>query len=399
MLRPPAKAAVLCGHSLDLEAMTAAKLFADMIEAPVFTEATVPEDQDLPSNYSSPVSMADLVNNTDALLLVGINPKLEATLVNVRIRGRWRKGQFRAMAIGAPYYLTYDTDFIGLTAADVVAVAEGRHPACAVLAQAERPAVIYGSAVVRRDDGAALAAVLRSMQKSIPKLVVAPVGTAANEVGAAALGLRPFRGAISDAVETVYMVGVNDTALVEKFKAEGRRVIYQGTHGDESVRAADLILPGCTFTEKEGTFLNFEGRPQRTTVALKGPKVARDDWQVIRALADVVSAGNDDMKHSPLLSIVDAEHMRALMEKFVPAAGALGQLPGSAFSGPGALPLAGAPEPPREIFGSTPIKPVLADHFRNEIITRSSTLMAKVSKMRRDEHQNFVSLNLSVYSG
>jgi NADH dehydrogenase (ubiquinone) Fe-S protein 1 len=84
----------------------------------------------------------------------------------------------------------------------------------------------------------------------------------------------------------VYLLGADDAPL-EQINSDAF-VIYQGHHGDAGAVAADLVLPGSAYTEKSATYVNTEGRVQRTARAVDAPGDARDDWAVIVALSKML---------------------------------------------------------------------------------------------------------------
>src|SRR5690606_38086865 len=84
-------------------------------------------------------------------------------------------------------------------------------------------------------------------------------------------------------MEVVYLLGADEidaTCLEKSF------VIYQGHHGDVGAHHADVILPGAAYTEKSATYVNTEGRVQRTTMAVFPPGQAKEDWRIIAELAE-----------------------------------------------------------------------------------------------------------------
>lgn len=104
-----------------------------------------------------------IVGQADLILHVGLNARLEATMLNVRIRQRWLRGGLTVGTIGAPVRLTYDHQNLGLTPAALVELANGNHPFCEALAAAEKPLILYGSAVLERDDAASIVSLLKSL--------------------------------------------------------------------------------------------------------------------------------------------------------------------------------------------------------------------------------------------
>merc|ERR1719145_399014 len=88
--------------------------------------------------------------------------------------------------------------------------------------------------------------------------------------------------------EVVYLLGADSGAISKEDLPEGAFVIYQGHHGDKGAELADVILPGAAYTEKQGTYVNTEGRAQQTLPALNPPGMARVDWKIIRVVSEVV---------------------------------------------------------------------------------------------------------------
>ncbi len=244
------------------------------------------------------------IERADALLLIGTDPRMEAPVFNARILRMVRNG-CRVARIGAPSDLTYPVDELGDDAAVLDAIVEGAHPFAKVLAQAERPALILGQGALARADGAAIWAAARALAEKVGMLVEkdeeagAPawngfnvLHTAAARVGALDLGLASDGGiaairedAREGRLKAVFLLGADefDTAdLADVF------TVYVGTHGDEGVRHADVVLPAAAYTEKHGVYINTEGRVQWAEPAVPPPGDAREDWTIFRALSDVL---------------------------------------------------------------------------------------------------------------
>ena len=240
------------------------------------------------------------IEDADACLLIGTNPRIEASLVNARIRKRWLRGGFSVGVVGPNTDLTYPHDNLGAGPQTLNELADGSHAFCQTLKQAERPMLIIGQGALAREDGAKVLSAARKISETCG-LVTADwngfnvLHTAAGRVGALDIGFVPgpegqdvagiLAGAEAGDIETVYLLGADE---IDTRKLKKAFVIYQGHHGDVGAHCADVILPGAAYTEKNATYVNTEGRVQRAWRAVFPPGDAREDWTIIRALSDVL---------------------------------------------------------------------------------------------------------------
>jgi NADH-quinone oxidoreductase subunit G len=235
----------------------------------------------------------DGIDQSDAVLFIGTNPRRECPVLNARIRKRWNQGAFSAGLIGEPVDITYPYDHIAAGPAGMTALLDGTHGFAEVLDAAKAPMIIIGQGALRRPDGAAILAAAWKLAAKFGGLTADWHGfnilhTAAARVGALDLGFlpgpngKPLPGMLG-AVDLLWLLGADefDTSLIrpETF------VIYQGHHGDAGAARADVILPGAAYTEKAGTYVNTEGRVQTGFQAATPPGEAREDWKIIRALS------------------------------------------------------------------------------------------------------------------
>jgi len=245
------------------------------------------------------------LENADAILLVGTNPRWEAPLVNTRLRKAWLYGGARVGVVGPQTDLSYATEYLGAGPETLSAIADGSHEFASVLKDAERPVVIVGMGALARDDGDAVLGTVRKLVESCNVVRDDWNGfnvlhTAAARVGGLDLGFVPgeggrstnaiLDGAAAGEVDVVYLLGADE---IDTAKLEKAFVVYQGHHGDAGAHCADVILPGLAYTEKNGTYVNTEGRVQLARQAVQPPGDAREDWSIIRALSDVLDAGLD----------------------------------------------------------------------------------------------------------
>jgi NADH-quinone oxidoreductase subunit G len=242
------------------------------------------------------------IESADACLLVGTNPRTEAPIINARLRKRYRMGGFQVGMIGPAADLTYKYQHLGDDPHLLERIAAGDHPFADVLKNAQNPMLIVGMGALVRDDGAAVLEAVCQITEKLG-LVDAKTGwngfnvlhTAAARVGGMDLGFLPGEGGKSTAgivdgaekgeIKMVYLLGADEIDTSRLGKAF---VVYQGHHGDAGAHRADVILPGAAYTEKNGTYVNTEGRVQIARLACYPPGEAREDWTIIRALSEVL---------------------------------------------------------------------------------------------------------------
>ncbi len=242
------------------------------------------------------------IEDADFVLLVGTNPRLEAPLVNARIRKTYLRGGLTIANIGNPHDVTYPVQELGSDPSLLAEIAAGTHYICEALDQAKRPMIIVGMSAMARPDAQALLNTAKQVAERFDFIQDEWNGfnvlhTAASRVGGLDIGFVPQKGGkdIGGIIEAIaqkdisflYLLGVDeiDTSYFgEAF------VVYQGHHGDIGASRADVVLPAAAYTEKNATYVNLEGRPQRTSQAAFPPGEAKEDWRIIRALADTLSA-------------------------------------------------------------------------------------------------------------
>ncbi len=231
------------------------------------------------------------VDQADAILVIGSNPRREAPVLNARIRRRWLKGGVLTGVIGELADLTYKYNWLGAGPDTLAQVAE-KPPAGMT-----KPMLVIGAGAFARPDGAA---VLASLAKAALAAGVVKDGwngfnvlhSAASRVGGLDLGLAPGDGGLdapsmarAGALDVLFNLGADEIDV-----QPGAFVVYIGTHGDRGAHRADVILPGAAYTEKTGIYVNTEGRPQFAERAVFPPGDAREDWSILRALSDALGA-------------------------------------------------------------------------------------------------------------
>ena len=234
-------------------------------------------------------SMITGIDETDLLILVGTNPKTENPVLNARIRKAVSINGLEVAVIGPANNLTYNYNHLGNSIQTLKELADGTHPYSERLAQAELPMIVVGSETLTRPDAKTIRNLVNDLA-SKSNLIneeeawngVNILHSEASRVGALDLGITP-RKSMEDA-KVVFLLGADN--FDHSDIPEDAYVIYMGTTGDEGVYYADLILPASSYLEKQGTYVNMDGRVQQSRSAVSPPGFSRDDWMVLRALSE-----------------------------------------------------------------------------------------------------------------
>ena len=326
------------------------------------------------------------LEETDALLLIGTNPRLEAAVLNARILKGWRNRLLKVGLIGQRADLTYPYDYLGAGPQTLADLAAGKHPFAEVLAKAERPMLILGQGALARPDGDAVAAL--AAQVAVATGMLKPdagwngycvLHTAAARVGGLDIGFTPGTGGLdlagmldsaqSGGLDLLFLLGADEFDVSRIGQAF---VIYQGSHGDRGARLADIVLPGAAYTEKTGTYVNTEGRVQMAERAVFPPGDAREDWTIIRALSDYLGHTLPFDNINELRGALYADHPHLSVLDGI-AAGTMSDIETLA---------SGVGKTSPEAFAA-----VIEDYYQTNPIARASVIMAELSalKMERGE--------------
>ncbi len=303
---PGNQIAAIVGDMVDAEAMVALKDLMVALGSP-----HIDCRQDGAKNGSEP-RCSYLFNTTiagieraDFCLLIGTNPRWEAPLINARIRKNYLYSGFPVALVGPSHDLGYPVDSLGSDPLILEEILRGHHPIISLLKTAKRPMMIVGPGALRREDGATLLCLARQVADKYgfihQRKTTIPdpwngfnvLHTAASRVGGFDLGLLPgpkgydvkgmLDAAAAKKLKAIYLLGADE---IDMASLKSTFVIYQGHHGDRGASVADVVLPGAAYTEKSGTYVNTEGRVQRSLKAVSPPGDAKEDWKIIRALSE-----------------------------------------------------------------------------------------------------------------
>ncbi|MBL0372832.1 NADH-quinone oxidoreductase subunit G [Rhizobium sp. KVB221] len=316
------------------------------------------------------------IDEADALLIVGANPRFEAAVLNARIRKRWRRGEFPIGVIGEAGELRYDYEYLGAGTETLSELVDGTNKFAAKLKKAKKPMIIVGQGALARADGRGILATIAGLAETVGAVKgdwngVAVLHTAAARVGGLDLGFVPGETGIDAAtqvatMDVLFLLGADELNLTKKAT---NLLVYIGSHGDNGAQHADVILPAAAYTEKSGTWVNTEGRVQMGNRANFAPGEAKEDWAIIRALSDVLG------KRLPFDSL---PQLRSKLYAAFPHFAELDEIkPGS---GDEILAVAKKPRKMGKSGFASPVK----DFYLTNPIARASAVMAECSALARN---------------
>ena len=293
-----ASIAAVAGDLIDAETMFAAKALVNACGSNLTEARQTGMTYDVSNlaavNFNSTFAG---IETADAILIVGSNVRWEAALLNVRLRKAVKAGA-KVYIVGPEWDPTYPATFLG---SDLGLLGRMPQDMVDVMTAAKRPAVIVGAAALAKGAlGPTLGLVgqfnlVRTNEDGSVWNGFNVLHISAARMASLMLGftLPGGMGDIAAASPKVLLsLGADE---MDYAPYAGSLKVYIGHHGDKGAHHADIILPGASFAEKDGTYVNTEGRVQFAEKAVFAPGDAREDWTILRALADAlgVSVGFD----------------------------------------------------------------------------------------------------------
>ena len=308
----------IAGHLVETETLVAMKHLANKLNSDNLAldqpqgSQPIAHGIDLRSNYLFNSKIFG-VEEADAILLVGTNPRHEAAGLNARIRKQWLRSDLEVALVGEPFESTFEFEHLGADAASLKKALSG--PWGKKLQAAKRPMIIVGSSAVEHPDAKFIFETVGVfVDKNAANFLTADwqgynvLQRAASRSGAYDVGFSvPSPTVAATTPKIVWLLGADEISASDIPK--DAFVIYQGHHGDKGAQLANVILPGAAYTEKHVTYVNTEGRVQLTRAATSLPGAARDDWKIIRAASEYLGVP---------LPYDDVEALRDRMEEISP---------------------------------------------------------------------------------
>lgn len=260
------------------------------------------------------------IEEADFCLIIGSNPRKEAAILNARLK----KSEPKIALLGTKVDLTYEYEYLGEELKTLEEILKGKHPISKQIKEYKKPMLILGSQAISLDDGADIITLCKLIAEKYNFIQDDWNGfnilqRAAARVGALDIGFVPGDKGynieqILEKTKLVYLLCADE---VDMTKLKDKFVIYQGSHGDRGAHMADVILPGCAYTEKDGTYVNLEGRVQRAYKAAPPPGEAKEDWRIIRELSEIIGKS---------LSYSSLGDIREKLNKIAPHFAKIGQI-------------------------------------------------------------------------
>ena len=237
------------------------------------------------------------IEETDLLLLIGTNPRFEATILNSRIRKSYLKNKTKIFSLENIGDLTYPYKVLENDIEVINKIIKNEHELSDKIISSKKPIIILGQSILNSNNGAYVFEELKKYLKSINKindnwnsLNILPIN--ASDVGAHDLGIfssndgsnKTLKKIQDNDSEIIFLIGQDNL----KFKKNNEFIIYIGSHGDRGAEIADIILPGAAYTEQDGYFTNLEGKLQKAFKASYPPGEAKEDWQIINELSSAI---------------------------------------------------------------------------------------------------------------
>jgi NADH dehydrogenase (ubiquinone) Fe-S protein 1 len=325
------------------------------------------------------------IEEADAMLLVGTNPKTEASVMNARIRKQWLRSDLEIGVVGETWAdSTFEYEPLG---ADIAALKKALSgPFGKKLQSAKRPMIIVGSGVTDHPDAKAFYEVIGNFVDKNANFNTEEwngynvLQREASRAGAFEVGFTtPSAEVANTKPKFVWLLGA-DEINVDQIPKDAF-IVYQGHHGDKGASIADVVLPGAAYTEKAGTYVNTEGRVQMTRAATGLPGASRTDWKIIRAASEFLGAP---------LPYDDVSQVRERMFEISPALVSYDVVEPAALSKLSKVQLVDQNKGSKPT--GAPLKKVIDNFYFTDVISRSSPTMARCSaaKATGDPRTNFM---------
>jgi len=238
------------------------------------------------------------IEEADFILLIGSNPRYEATILNARIRKAYLQNKTKIISLNDVGDLTYPYESLDGDIENIKKITEDNHEVSRLIKEAKKPLIIFGQSSLKSKSAKYIVESVKSYLEKNNKISeewnsLNTISENASTVGSFDLGLyktkdgsnEVLKGLENHMFEIVYLLGVDNL----KFEKKNEFIIYQGSHGDKGAGIADIILPGAAYTEQNGYFTNLEGKLQKAYKASYPPEEAKEDWLIINELAEAMN--------------------------------------------------------------------------------------------------------------
>lgn len=315
------KIGAVIGDMVDCETMFLLQDLADEVECRQ-DGAVYDVNHSISYRFNSSFSGID---KTDLILIIGADPKNEAAVTNARIFSNWNSRKFKIGYIGVKPELPYECEHLGDNYKALNDLLENNDSDFSqALAKATYPMIILGANALRRKDGKFIQGIVSQIVKKYEIIRDGWNGynmlhTQASRIGALRMRCvsdKPLEDILK--MDVLYLLGADEVNAADI--SNKSFVIYQGHHTDKLASFADVVLPEVAYTEKTSTYVNMEGRAQRSKKAVKTIGSAKEGWKIVSEVANAI--GNDvgfETIDELREAMVETHTMFKNIGKFVPA--------------------------------------------------------------------------------
>ena len=238
------------------------------------------------------------IEEADLILLIGSNPRYEATILNARIRKAYLQNKIKIISLNDVGNLTYPYEALNGDIENIKDIVENKHEISNLIKEAKKPLIIFGQSALRSNSAKYIFESMKMFLNKNNKISnewnsLNVISENASTVGSYDLGIYKSKDGSNEILEDleknkfeiIYLLGQDSL----KFKKKNEFIIYQGSHGDNGAEMADIILPGAAYTEQNGYFTNLEGKLQKAYKASYPPEESKEDWMIINELAEAIN--------------------------------------------------------------------------------------------------------------
>ena len=281
------------GDMLSMETINSLKEFAKKLSIPnyEFREKPFYLNSDNKMNYIFNSSIKG-IEESDCIVLIGTNPRHEATMLNARIRKAFVAKKIPIISFGDPGDLTYDYTNAGNSTEDIKKLLNKENETSKILLNSKKPIVIIGESALELESAKFILQGIKKLLKENNFIndnwnAFNVLLQNASSVGAIDLGFFEkdnsfnfFNKLKNNEFKLLYLVGSDNLDFVKS----NEFIIYQGSHGDRMAQIADVILPSPAYTEQNGLFINLEGRLQKSNKSTYPPGSSKEDWKIFNLI-------------------------------------------------------------------------------------------------------------------
>jgi NADH-quinone oxidoreductase subunit G len=235
------------------------------------------------------------IEESDLIFLIGTNPRYEATILNARIRKSYLNNNTKIISLNGLGDLTYPYESLDGKTKTLKDIFDGNHEISKKIISADKPMIVMGESLLNLGSSKYFFNSIKNFLTQNKKISEEwnsfnILSCDASTVGNYDLGIINESNNLLEDLQNhkfdiLYLMGQDNL----NFDKKDEFIIYQGSHGDKGAEIADIILPGSAYTEQDGYFTNLEGKIQKAYKASYPPGDAKEDWQIINELAELMN--------------------------------------------------------------------------------------------------------------